>query len=170
MKEYGNFFPKEDVGIPSGNYIAEGVERAKSKILPLDKHEVVKDYVKTLVHEARYRREMKMNVDKLDDGIYIFYTYFDYNGRVYYWWEIFRHQNFSVVEEMIRRYDDQVPGDGLDTVWSVNELYEESEFVKSALEIPIRDTPFVTYVWFATDEKQSPLMCTEFFKSKIVKF
>lgn len=169
MKEYGNFFPKKDVYIPSGNYIAEGVECAKTRIITFEKHKIVKYYVETLVHEARERGEMRMNVEKLGDGIYVFYTYFDYNGRVYYWWEIFKHNNYSIVADKIRKLDEKYGG-GLDTIWSLNELYDNANFVKSALEIPIRDTPFVTYVWFATDEKQSPLMCTEFFKSKIVKF
>lgn len=168
MKEYGNFFQKEDVFIPSGNYIAEGVERARSKVLPLDKHKAVKFYVKTLAHEAKERGEMKMGVEKLSDGLYVFYTYFDYNGRIYYWWEIFKHNNYPLVADRIRKFDEMFGG-GLDTIWSLDELYDNTDFVKSALEIPIRDTPFVTYVWFATDEKQSPFMCTDYFKNKIVK-
>lgn len=167
MREYGNFYSREDVDIPIGNYIARGVELAKSRLTIWGKHSTVKYYVKTLTHEAKERNQMKMSVDRIAADLYVFYTYFNYNERIYYWWEMFKHESFSSVEDRIKKFDEGL-SDGLDIVWSVGELYHESGFVKSALEIPVHNAPLVTYVWFATDEKQSPLMCTEIFKSKIV--
>ena len=167
MKEYGNYYQKEDVAIPYGNYIAEGVERAKLKSSPYDKHLAIRYNVRTLVHEAKERGDLKMGIEKMGEQLYLFYAFFIYNGRAYYWWELFRHNNFSIIEQRIGKYD-SMGGHGLEILWSLNELYDKAFFVRSGLEFPIRRYPPVTYVWFATDSRQSPLMCTEQFKDKLL--
>jgi len=167
MKEYGNYYSREDVPIPPANhFIGAAIEKAKDEKDVNKKHAVLKSCVKALAHEAKRRNEMNIGFEIISQNMYILYVCFNYNGGIYYWWELFKHSNFSIVKERIKRLDESY-GDGLDTVWSVGELYDMANFVKSSLEIQIRKDPLVTYVWFATDEKQSPLMCTEHFKNKV---
>lgn len=173
MKEYGNYLSREDVSIPnSTHYIGSVVEKVKNIGSITKQNAILKDVVRTLVHEAKERNEMRMFVENIAPGTYIFCAYFDYNGRIYYWWEMFKTDAYYLTQERIRKWDcDFGSGDGLDSLWSLNQLYKSEEFVKSALEVQIVGrADQLTYVWFSTDNRQTPLMCTERFKNRVVKF
>lgn len=85
---------------------------------------------------------------------------------------MFKTDSYYLTQERIKKWDcDFGDGDGLDSLWSLNQLYKSEEFVKSAIEVQVvgrRDQ--LTYVWFATDSRQTPLMCTERFKNRVIKF
>lgn len=116
---------------------------------------------------------MQMGIELISQNNYVFYIAFDYNGKVYYWWELFRNAHFEIVREEMRKYEQiyrqSNEYDSLDFVWGMKKLYDDDGFIKSALEFPLYNSSFVTYVWFATDEKQTPLMCTPQFKNLIKK-
>lgn len=167
MKEYGNYYSREDVAIPPTNhFIGAAIEKAKYEKDIKKKHFILQSCVKTLAWEAKERNEMNIGIEMISQNMYLLFVRFNYNGGIYYWWELFKHDNFSVVKERIEGLDERY-GDGLDTVWSIGELYDTVHFIKSSLEVQIRKNPLITYVWFATDERQSPLMCTEQFKNKV---
>lgn len=170
MKEYGNYLAREDVALPpTGNYIGTAVEEAKVENCLSKKFFIMKNCIKTLSHEARNFNEVRWGCKNISSDKYVFYVVLDYNGILYYWWELFKSRKFQETEEKTNKLDSMCgSGDGLFTLWLLGELYEKEDFIKATLETPIRNHPSMgTYVLFATDDKQSPLMCTGQFGKEI---
>lgn len=159
MIEYGNFFAKEDVTTTDWNYLGEAVVKAK-EIDDIDKSLFLVSYaVNTLLSEAIDRDEAKIGIMPLGN-VDVIYAVFDYNGRIYYWWELYKH-NASDAKNRISTMSLR----SILWEWKEGRLFPRKDLLKSTLEFKFRDNPVVTYVWFSTDFNQSPLMCTGDFKN-----
>lgn len=159
MREYGNYYNKEDVDLlplDTDNFLGSAVRRAKNVNDSAKQILIVRDAVKTLLAEAIKMNEFKINI--VNSGQFkIYIAIFDYNGVVYYWWE---------------RYEAKIPFIDIN-VTDLNEIYREwkmSDDIYSnciyTLEYKYREygDTLLTYVGFSSNHNQSPLMCVGEFK------
>lgn len=162
MIEYGNYFHKEDIQyhpLDGGNYLALAIQQARN--INNSKRSIccVRSAVHTLFREAQQRGESRFGIEQLGKNI-ILYAMFDYNGTIYYWWEMYfsntdlqNAYNQGVLNYNLKHGIENAYADA----WSASdEFFENCVYT---LEYAFRRNPIVTYVGFSSNPTQSPLIC-----------
>ena len=164
MKEYGNYYHREDIDfypLKSGNYLGDAVLKASCENDINRKVYIVRDAVQTLFNEAFERNEAKLNI--ISQGKFkIFYVMFDYNGVMYYWWE--KYETEIPFTSNLNTYNSNC--DSIECLASKWRIYPNVSFnCTYTLEFKYRTNPVVTYVGFSSNFNQTPLMCIGDFKN-----
>ena len=168
MKEYGNYFNREDIDfypLLERNYLGDAIIAANLQNDVIAKVDIVRSAVRTLWAEALERNETKIEI--ISQGKYQFFcVVFKYNSVTYYWWEKYENVIPFIGGMPSKKFIDITQKGGLDNKlywdWMISDVKPNCAYT---LEFLYRVNPKVTYVGFSTNPIQSPLMCVGDFKS-----
>lgn len=159
MIEYGNTIHREDIYFSDSNYIGREIVRVKTIDNLSRKRKIIHDTSMTLLDEALDKNEGKVHIYE-QDGMTLLIAEFDYNSKIYYWWEIYNGVMDERVRDRIKSIDLRLEesGKGLAVMWDSDELLPMNSLNKSTLELVLMKNPLTTYVLFSTDEHQIPMI------------
>lgn len=159
MKEYGNSLHREDIYFSDSNYIGREIVRVKTINDISRRRKIIHDTSMTLLNEAQDKNEGKIHIYE-QDGQTLLIAEFDYNSKMYYWWELYEGVIDESVKNAIKAIDlrFEKSGRGLAIMWDSDELLPMTTLKKSTLELVVMKNPLTTYVLFSTDDYQIPMI------------
>lgn len=93
MKKYGNYYDDNDVFMPSsGNYFGGVISRINSSSDIIQVCKVLKRRAFILYKETQHHQQI--NKLCLGNNIYVDAIIFEYNNRTYYWWDMYRGNEY----------------------------------------------------------------------------
>lgn len=93
MKKYGNYYDDNDVSMPSmENYLGQVISRINSSSDIIQVCKVLKGHAFDLYGEAHHHQQI--NKLCLGNNIYVDAIIFEYNSRPYYWWDMYRGNEY----------------------------------------------------------------------------
>jgi len=159
MKEYGNYLEREDIYISDSNYIGRELLRIKNIGDILVCRKIIHNTALTLLEEAREKHRGNVYMYE-SDGNTLLVAEFDYNSKIYYWWEKYQGTISENVKKRIQSFDTRLgeSGLGLISFWEDDELFPMTKLINSTLEIVVMKAPLRTYVLYSINENQSPMI------------
>lgn len=104
MKRYGNYYDDNDVFMPSsGNYLGQVITKVGLNSNIIQVRDELRSHSNVLFEETHHHQLINKLMLK-NTNIYVDVMVFEYNGKIYYWWDMYREKEYvkSALEFIVR--------------------------------------------------------------------